>query len=436
MGYQKQIDNILEQLISYKSISPKDCGSIDYIACFLQKIGFSVITKEFGNNEEKTNNLYAYLRYNDVNKNSKVKDNCNYTEKYDNLCFSGHIDVVDPVDTSKWINQNPFKLYIDNNNKYYGRGVVDMKGAVAVMLISVKNFLEKQKLLTDNINKDNITKNSKYLSFLITSDEEGKALNGTKKMLEYIYSNKEIPKPSICINGEPTSDQYIGDIIKIGRRGSMHVDIDITGVAGHVAYHQKALNPIDISALIITELKKIKFDKGDKYFDPSNLEFTKIEVKNHSSNVIPIQAKIRANIRYNNIENKESKKYISKEDYIVNIIKDKIDYIIQENSNLKDKDSSNQYSYKINFINSSKPFFQEKTDRMSFYINAINSIFPTKISCSGGTSDARFIYKYCPVIELGLKFHTAHKINEHTENIDLQNLYKVYYELVNRHFDG
>jgi succinyl-diaminopimelate desuccinylase len=373
----KNILPVLEKLIGFKSITPKGEDAISYIADYLSKLSFKCEIKQFGPGEQKTTNLYAILG-----------------ESAPNICFAGHIDVVPPGNESAWIH-NPFKLTIENDI-LYGRGMVDMKGAIACYMAAVGEFL-----------KTNKPKGS--LSFLITSDEEGDAEFGTQKMLEHIKNYS--PKIDFCILGEPTNQHKIGDTVKIGRRGSVNFDLKINGKQGHVAYPEKAKNPIPIMAAILNELSTKKLDQGTKYFSPSNLEITSVDTGNPTSNVIPGSVSAKFNIRFN-------------DNFTADELNAEIVKIIAKYSD----------NYDLKYSSSSAPFIQKYSPRMQEFVQVVADTckITPKIETNGGTSDARFIHKHSEVIEFGLNCNSAHKIDEHSKISDLQELYNVYYNCLIR----
>ncbi len=365
---------ILEKLISAKSISPNQDGALDYVKEILEKYGFKCYLKEFGTGIEKTTNLYA-----EFGSNGK------------NLCFAGHVDVVPTGDETLW-NFPPFKMTIEENT-IYGRGVVDMKGAVACM---VKVLIEHAK-----------SHNNNKVSLLLTSDEEASGTYGTKVMLEWM--KKHNIKIDFSIIGEPTSSKVVGDTIKIGRRGSINFELKINGKQGHVAYPDFAINPNNIIIRILNNITHYKLDNGNKIFQPSNIEITSIDVGNNTTNLIPQTATAKFNIRFNNI--KTSDQIISDMNFLV-----------------KKYTSDYTLTTKVN----SQAFVTEITDFMNEFSDIVKDIYSIspEFSTSGGTSDARFIKDNCPVLEFGLLNQTAHQINERAEFKDLQKLYTVYYRAI------
>jgi len=368
----------LEELISFKSITPDSAGSIEYIKDLLSKNGFNIEVKTFGDGYTEVTNLYAI-----------------YGKGRPNICFAGHVDVVPAGDLKIW-DSDPF-IATHNEDKIYGRGAVDMKGALACALAASLDFIK-------------LHPNSKgAISFLITSDEEGDGKYGTAEMLRHLYKDG-IADIDLAIVGEPTSELQIGDTIKIGRRGSINFHLIILGKQGHVAYPKKAANPLPCLTNILYELANYELDKGSEFFQQSNLEITSIDVGNNVTNVIPGEASTRFNIRFNDLHSAES---------LVNLI-----------TELTEK-YCNKYrlDYKLNSNSSANSFIQKPVGLIADFVEAVKNSTKIKpdLSTSGGTSDARIIKNYCQVVEFGLLSETAHKINECTKIADLQTLYHVYY---------
>ena len=259
-----------KDLIRFPSITPKDAGAIKFLSKKLKKLGFNCKILEFKDKKSKPiKNLYARIGKNGPN-----------------LCYAGHTDVVPPGNIKDWT-VNPFKPKI--KKKYLiGRGANDMKSSIACFVAAVSKFLQKNQKFNGSI------------SLLITGDEEGYAINGTKKVIDYLKKKKE--KINFCIVGEPTNPNKLGEMIKIGRRGSLTGKIEISGIQGHVAYPHLLNNPINTLVNVCKKLKEKKLDKGNKNFQPSNLEFTGIYVNNKAHNVIPASAKTQFNVRYNDLQ--------------------------------------------------------------------------------------------------------------------------------------
>ena len=375
---------LAKDLIKFPSITPKDAGAINFLNKQLKSLGFTCKILEFKDKKSKPiKNLYARLG-----------------RKSPNLCYAGHTDVVPPGNIKDWT-VNPFKPSIKKNH-LIGRGANDMKSSIACFVSAVNKFLNKGKF-------------NGSISFLITGDEEGFAINGTKKVVEYLKKKKE--KIDFCIVGEPTNPNKLGEMIKIGRRGSLSGKIEVSGVQGHVAYPHLSNNPINTLVNICKKLKQKKLDKGNKNFQPSNLEFTAINVENKAHNVIPARANAQFNIRYNNF-------------YTADKLKKKVSLVVKNICKV------NRCKFKIKFIANGDSFLT-KPDKTIFMakkiIKKITKITP-KFSTTGGTSDARFIRKIAPCLEFGLVNKTMHKIDECVSLRDLKNLTKIYQNILEDYF--
>ena len=374
-----------KDLISFPSVAPIDAGAINYISKKLHQLGFNCRILEFKDKKNPSiKNLYARLG-----------------NKQPNLCYAGHTDVVPPGNINDWT-VNPFKPKV-KNNYLIGRGANDMKSSIACFITAVSNFLEKNKKINGSI------------SFLITGDEEAQAVNGTKKVVDYLIKKKE--KIDFCIVGEPTNPNKLGEMIKIGRRGSLSCVLEIEGTQGHIAYPHLSKNPITSLIEICKKLKEKPLDKGNKNFQPSNLEFTSINVDNQAHNVIPARARTKFNIRYNNFHTSISlKKMITKIAQLIckkNKVKYKVDFLVSGDSFLTKPGSTIQMAKKV-----------------IRKITKINPVFST----TGGTSDARFIKKIAPCLEFGLVNKTMHKVDECVSLSDLKKLKKIYYNILVEYF--
>ena len=376
---------LAKELIKFPSITPVDAGIMKFLANKLTAIGFKCKILEFKEkNSKPVKNLYARLG-----------------KSQPNFMFAGHLDVVPPGNLNDWT-VKPFNPAIKKNH-LIGRGANDMKGAIASWVVAVNNFASNNKKIKGSI------------SLLITGDEEGVAINGTKKVVDYLKKKKE--KINFCIVGEPTNPNRLGEMIKIGRRGSLTGKIEIFGVQGHVAYPHLSNNPINTLVKICKTLKDKKLDNGNKNFQPSNLEFTGIYVDNKAHNVIPSRAKALFNIRYNDFHT--SKSLIKK----INII-------------VKNLSKKNKCTFKINYIENGDSFLTkpEKTIYMARKIIKKITRINTKFSTTGGTSDARFIRKISPCLEFGLVNKTMHKIDECVSIADLKKLTNIYYNILEEYF--
>ena len=376
---------LAKDLIKFPSITPKDAGAINFLSKQLRSLGFNCKILEFKDGKSKPiKNLYARLG-----------------KKAPNLCYAGHTDVVPPGNVKDWT-IDPFKPSVRKNH-LIGRGANDMKSSIACFVSAVNKFLQKKPKFNGSI------------SFLITGDEEGLAINGTKKVVDYLKRKKE--KIDFCIVGEPTNPNKLGEMIKIGRRGSLTGKIEVSGTQGHVAYPHLSNNPINTLISICKKLKEKKLDRGNKNFQPSNLEFTAINVDNKAHNVIPSRANAQFNIRYNNFHTATS-------------LKKKINLIIKAIS------KKNKCNFKVEYIANGDSFLTkpEKTIYMAKeVIKKITKITP-KFSTTGGTSDARFIRKISPCLEFGLVNKTMHKVDECVSLSDLKKLTNIYQNILLEYF--
>ena len=376
---------LAKELIKFPTVTPIDAGIMKFLEKKLKTLGFKTKILEFKEkNSKPVKNLYARLG-----------------NKGPNFCYAGHLDVVPPGNLKDWT-VNPFKPSI-KKGYLIGRGANDMKSSIAAFVSAVSNFVRNKRKFNGSI------------SFLITGDEEGVAINGTKKVVDYLRKKKE--KIDFCLVGEPTNPNKLGEMVKIGRRGSMTGRLTIIGVQGHVAYPQRANNPSTALVKILKELKEIKFDNGTKDFQPTNLEITKINIDNFADNVIPGLANAKFNIRFNNKHTSSS-------------IKKKIDRIIKKISN------KNKSKYKIDYSVSGEAFLT-KPNKTTFMIRdiikKITKIKP-QLSTTGGTSDARFIRKIAPCLEFGLVGKTMHKVDEAVSLSDLKKLTLIYSNILQNYF--
>ena len=376
---------LAKELIKFPSITPIDAGVMKFLEKKLTAIGFNCKILEFKDkNSKSVKNLYARIG-----------------RSQPNFMFAGHLDVVPPGNLRDWTIK-PFSPAIKKNH-LIGRGANDMKSAIASWVVATNNFVSNNRKIKGSI------------SLLITGDEEGDAINGTKKVIDYLKKKKE--KIDFCLVGEPTNPNKLGEMIKIGRRGSITGELTIIGSQGHVAYPDRANNPSNTIIKILKELKDIKFDKGTKDFQPTNLEVTKINIDNTADNVIPGVAKATFNIRFNNKHSSSS-------------IKIRLNKIFKK---IVKKDKSN---FKIKYRVSGEAFLtkpNKTTYMIQDIIKKITKIKP-KLSTTGGTSDARFIRKITPCLEFGLVGKTMHKVDEAVSISDLKKLTKIYSEILKNYF--
>ena len=376
---------LAKELIRFPSITPVDAGIMKFLEKKLKRLGFKTKILEFKERGFKpVKNLYA-----------------RFGNKSPNFCYAGHLDVVPPGNIKDWTT-NPFRPSIKRGH-LIGRGANDMKSSIAAFVSAVSKFLSKNKKFNGSI------------SLLITGDEEGDAVNGTKKVVEFLRKKRE--KINFCLVGEPTNPNVLGEMIKIGRRGSLTGKLIIFGLQGHVAYPSRANNPSTTIVNILKELKEIKFDKGTKDFQPTNLEVTKININNTADNVIPATAEATFNIRFNNKHSSNS-------------LKKKLNKIFKKMT------KKHKSKFKIEYRVSGEAFLT-KPNKTTFMIqNIIKKItkLKPKLSTTGGTSDLRFIRTICPGLEFGLVGKTMHKVDEAVSLSDLRKLTKIYSLILDNYF--
>ena len=379
---------LTQALVRCPSVTPEEGGALQLLQDVLRDAGFVTHRQVFqAEGTPDVDNLYA--RYG-------TQSPC--------LMFAGHTDVVPTGDETLWTHP-PFSGEIDKG-VLYGRGTTDMKGGVAASVAAALRFLENHK---------DTFKGS--IAFLITGDEEGPAVNGSVKLLEWAYRQGE--RWDHCILGEPTNPDMLGDMIKIGRRGSLTGRLEVLGKQGHVAYPALAINPITDLMVLMQALKTEPLDAGTTHFDPSNLEFTSVDVGNRASNVIPNSAKAVFNIRFN-------------DHWTSTTLADALRVRLEQAA-------GNRIRYDVVF---------EPTNAEAFltapgpFVHSVAEVVAqmtgreAKLSTTGGTSDARFIKNYCPVLEFGLVGQTMHQINERVETRDLETLAEIYQAVLTRYFAG
>jgi succinyl-diaminopimelate desuccinylase len=382
--------SIARDLLRCPSVTPADAGALAVVENLLTSAGFDVHRVTFGEpGTADIDNLYARIG-----------------TTAPHLTFAGHTDVVPPGDESAWTH-GAFAGAV-KDGLLYGRGAVDMKGGIAC---SVAAVLEHLLAHGGKAREDG----SGSISFLITGDEEDVSVNGTIKLLQWAAARGE--KFDHCVLGEPSNVEQLGDCIKIGRRGSQSGTLYVDGIQGHVAYPHRASNPVsDISRLIVA-LSEPPLDQGSAQFQPSNLEFTSIDVGNTASNVIPAQARAKFNIRYNDLHTQESLRALLEQRLAAA--------------------AGNRIRARIAWEPSNSNVFVTKPGAFTeLAIAAIEGVTGRKpeLSTSGGTSDARFISSYCPVIEFGLVGQTMHQVDERTPVSDLEKLTRIYRGILARYF--
>jgi succinyl-diaminopimelate desuccinylase len=382
--------SIARDLIRCPSVTPADAGALGVLENLLTAAGFEVHRITFSEpGTADIDNLYARIG-----------------KQPPHISFAGHTDVVPPGDATAW-SHGAFSGEV-KGGFLYGRGAVDMKGGIACSVAAVLAHLAAHAGQPRDDGKGSI-------SFLITGDEEDVSVNGTVKLLQWAAARGE--KFDHCVLGEPSNVEVLGDCIKVGRRGSQSGTLYVDGVQGHVAYPHRAANPVpDISRLIVA-LSEEPLDHGSAQFQASNLEFTSVDVGNPASNVIPGQARAKFNIRFNDLHTQETLRKLL-EERLAKACGNRIRArIVWEPSN------SNV------FVTKPGPF----TDLAVAAIEEVTGRKP-ELSTSGGTSDARFISSYCPVIEFGLVGQTMHQIDERTPVSDLEKLTRIYRDVLDRYF--
>lgn len=367
-------------LIRAPSVTPRDEGALDTLQAALTALGFTCTRMPFG----EVDNLYA-----------------RFGTAEPVFCFAGHTDVVPPGQEAAW-SAGPFAGEV-HGDALIGRGAVDMKGAIAAFVAATARYLDG-------------ASHKGSIAFLITGDEEGPAINGTQKMLQALEAKGE--RFTHCLVGEPTNRHVLGDMVKIGRRGSLNGVITVKGRQGHVAYPDRALNPVPPLLRLLTALTARTLDGGNAHFQPSNLEVTTIDIGNPAHNVIPGEASAKFNIRFNTEQDGDAlKTWIGEE-------------IANAGQGFGGSISADLTVTGDAFITREGPF----TALLSEAIEARTGHTP-ELSTSGGTSDARFIKNYAPVAEFGLVGASMHQIDEQTPVADIEVLTEIYHDILQRYFE-
>jgi succinyl-diaminopimelate desuccinylase len=376
---------IARDLIRCRSVTPEDGGALGFLQGLLAQAGFAVHRMTFAEpGSVPIGNLYA-----------------RFGLAKPNLVFAGHTDVVPPGDEASW-RHPPFAGEFADD-MLYGRGAVDMKGGIACFAAAALDYVAASG-----------GKPKGSISFLITGDEESVAVNGTIKLLQWAAERGE--KFDHCILGEPSNVEVLGDTIKAGRRGSLNGTLIVTGRSGHVAYPDRADNPIR-GLLALMPALQTPLDEGTGQFGPSNLEFTSVDVGNPTVNVIPGGARARFNIRYNDRHSQDALKTLI-ESRAQAAAAGRVNYSLEWQASNADV-----------FVTKPGPF----TDLAVAAIADVTGRQP-KLSTSGGTSDARFIKDYCPVLEFGLVGRTMHQVDECVPVADLVMLTAIYRRMIERYF--
>lgn len=386
---------LLQELIRCPSVTPEEGGALSCLEGHLENLGAVVSRKKFTEaGTPDIENLYARIG-----------------TKKPNFCFAGHTDVVPTGEPENW-REGPFSGNVANG-RMYGRGAVDMKGGIACFVAATEAFLSSRPKFEGSI------------SLLITGDEEGPAINGTRKLLEWAKDQGE--HFDGCIVGEPTNPNAIGDAIKIGRRGSLSGRIVVNGVQGHTAYPHLADNPVRALVDMLDHLLGTPFDQGTEDFQPTNLEVNSIDVGNPTVNVIPGKATASFNIRFNDL-------------WTADTVKQEIVDRLKRGADARKirRNKENPAKFEIEWIgNVSHVFLTKDDDLIGTLSTAVAKVTGTvpELSTGGGTSDARYIKDYCPVVEFGLVGQTMHQIDEHTPLTDLDKLTDIYLQFLQDYFD-
>lgn len=385
--------SLARAMIRRPSVTPRDAGALDVLEAALKRLGFACHRLPFGTGESgreaRVDNLYARLGAGKPH-----------------FCFAGHTDVVPPGDNAKW-SLDPFAGEI-KDGQLWGRGAADMKGAIAAFVTATDVFLRA---------KGGAFEGS--ISLLITGDEEGDAVNGTVKVLRWMEERGEVP--DMCVVGEPTNPERLGDMIKIGRRGSMTGYLTVRGVQGHVAYPHLADNAAHRLVRMLDAVAREKLDEGSAHFQPSSLQITTIDIGNPANNVIPAEAKATFNIRFNDKHSSQS---------ISDWLRRAFDRAMRE--------VGPGGGYDLEIRVSGESFFTAPGTLSSLVAECVQAETnrAPELSTTGGTSDARFIRRLCPVVEFGGVGQTMHKIDERMAVADLEGLARIYRRILDRVFSA
>lgn len=373
--------DIAQKLIACPSVTPVDAGAQDILKTVLKSAGFTCHDLPFGEGEERIENLFARF-----GKSGK------------HLCYAGHTDVVPAGDEEAWT-YGAFNPHIEDGF-LYGRGASDMKGSVAAFTCAAVDFVKQYPDFSGSI------------SLLITGDEEAEAVHGTVKVLEWMDQNDQTP--DVAIVGEPTNPSHIGQELKIGRRGSLCGHLRVRGKQGHVAYPARSDNPLPRLIKYLDALASYDFDQGNDFFDPTNLEITTIDVGNTATNVIPAHGQASFNIRFNDNWSNES-------------LREKITEILDSVGG----------DYEVTLEGNAESFITKPSEWTALVQDSVEEISGHKpdYTTTGGTSDARFIVNYCPVIECGPVNDTIHQVNEHAKVSDLEDLTRIYFRILEKYFE-
>lgn len=368
-----QVLELTKELIRRKSVTPDDAGCQESIAKLLADVGFTVESIDIG----ETKNLWAV-----------------HGSEGPLFCFLGHTDVVPSGPVEDW-KHPPFDC-VEENGLLYGRGAADMKGCVAAFIVAVCDYVRNNQTHPGRI------------ALLLTSDEEGPALDGTQAVVKKLQERGE--KIDYCLVGEPSSEEALGDVVKVGRRGSLGCRLTVLGVQGHVAYPHLARNPIHQAAPVLAELAAEKWDEGNEFFPPTSFQISNINGGTGADNVIPGKVEIVFNFRFSTASTPED-------------LKARVEAILQKH----------QLEYKILWNLSGRPFFTPKGRLVDAVRSAIKAATgnEAQLSTAGGTSDGRFVAPLgAEVVEFGVINRTIHKVNEHVKVADLNTLVSIYEQVI------
>ena len=380
---------LTQALVKCQSITPKDDGALLVVQDHLSSIGFDCSPLLFsGNGSYEVKNLFATIGSDGPH-----------------LAFAGHTDVVPPGNESSW-KHPPFSAIIEGD-KLFGRGTEDMKSNIACFISATEKFLKK--------NGKNF---GGKISFIITGDEEGEAINGTPQIME--WTKKQNIKIDHCLVGEPTSNENIGDKVKIGRRGSVNFFLTVKGVQGHTANGHRAQNPVHCLTKLISNILEKPLDEGNEFFLPTAIQIPTFDVGNPAHNVIPEYASATINIRFNDLHTPES---------LIQWLNKKIESIFANVENA---------TCKVEHEISARSFLNKPGNLSKIVSKSISQATgrneEPELATDGGTSDARFIKNYCEVIELGIRNQTLHQVDEFVFLDDLNELTKIYYKILENYF--
>lgn len=368
--------DLLSKLVAFRSVTPDDDGSLNYICERLVLLG----AKCQWVNRNDTRNVIISLGSGTTS-----------------FAFAGHVDVVPSGDLSRWQNGDPFKLHRDGD-KLIGRGTADMKGGIAAFIIALEQFMADK----------NHSLNDFKIMLLLTSDEEGSAIDGTPLIVEYLQQQGQTL--NYCVVGEPSCVDVIGDSIKVGRRGSLTGELKIFGKQGHIAYPHLCQNPIHTFAPALAELSQLVWDNGNQYFPPTSFQFANINSGVGATNVIPGELKANFNFRYNNLQT-------------VPGLQERVVAVFDKH----------QLDYQLEWSHSAAPFMTEVGQLVAMVSNAINDVcgITPQLKTDGGTSDGRFLVAVSKeIVECGLRNDSIHQVNEYTTVNDLLQLSKIYHNIL------